>query len=268
MTTPDKHKHASPKRAGSRAAGRSTRRGGGARIAQPGPTGTPAAGLLAWFRTTQGLVVTGVLILALAFGLRLLVHGGSSPAPNPDASDGAVATPTGPGTTTYGTDWRTAAGSYRITVTPQTELVPTASTIGCIPAAAPGKTNLRFSVRIDNLSAKSVPVPVVSFGANTNASGVVRPAALTYALSTHVIEVTPLSRTGGCADAFSLGPAGRDPIARGSGVTYTGLIGGVRTPVATGLSLVVRYPEIDETVAGGVQQAEVLVPFPAFPTAR
>ncbi len=244
MTRPDKHKHARPKHAGAR-----------------------SAGSLAWFRTTQGLVVVGVVVLAVALGLRLLVHGGSA-APNPDATDGAIATPTRPGTSTYGTEWRTAAGSYRITVTPETELVPTASAIGCIPAAAPGKTNLRFSVRIDNLSAKPVPVPVVSFGANTNASGVVRPAALTYALSSHMIEVTPLARTGGCADAFALGPAGRDPILRGSGVTYTGLVGGVRTPVGPGLSLVLRYPEANQTATGGVAQAEVLVPFPTFPKAR
>lgn len=218
-----------------------------------------------WFRSTQGIVVSVVVVLALALGLRLLLRSDSGTT-SADAADGAVATPISPGAPTYATEWKTAAGSYRITVTPTTELVPGASASGCIGPAAPGKTNLRFSVRLDNRSAKAVPVPVVSFGANTNASGVVRPSALTYQDSSHAIEIAPLARSSDCTGGFSLGPDGRDDIAAGSGVTYTGLLGGVRTPVTPGLSLVISYPEVSAVGSGSVHQAEVLVPFGTFRT--
>jgi hypothetical protein len=230
MTEPVKPKHA-----GRRAAARPSR--------------------LAWARTTGGQVGIGVGVLALAFVLRFAVAGGD------DDHDGDNQTPVGAGLTTYGADWKTKDGSsYRITVTPIAELVGAGSASGCVPVAGRGRTNLRFTVRIDNRGSDPAPVPEVLFGANlTKAGG--PSSSLSFAKASKVVDVGPQTGVRNCVDAARIS-VGDQQIGAKSAVTYTGLVGGVKAPVGRGVSLIVRYTQADAGAADGTGTADVVVRFP------
>jgi hypothetical protein len=207
---------------------------------------------LAWARTTRGQVGIAVVVLGLAVVLRLVASG--------HQPTGAQR-PVGPPLTTYGTDWKAHDGSsYRLTVTPLAELVGSGSPDGCVPAAAPGRTNLRFTVRVDNLGSAPAPVPDLAFAVNTRPSGAIA-KKLSFDDGSKDVDLTPTTARD-CAHAARVTGAGQPRIAPQSATTFTGLLGGVRTPVGPGLTLVVRYDQSDAGSPTGTGTADVAVLYP------
>jgi hypothetical protein len=206
-------------------------------------------------RTPAGAGVIAVIVIGLAVLTRVLAGGHGSAAPEKQAP-GAI------GPATFGADWRTVGGGhYRISATPLTATMNTASDSGCIPAPAAGRKNVRFSVQIENLSSKDAAVPTVSFAANLTSAGTIAKSVDTYAKASKQVELSPQPDAQNCAGMATVLPAKREPISGEGSITLTGVIGGVRTPI-TGLALIARYDEADATKASGEKHAEVLVPFP------
>lgn len=211
-------------------------------------------------RLAAVLAVLGVVVM-------LLIWSPWSGGPDSPANTA----PSGPPLPTYGADWRTAAGdSYRLTVTPAVVTSDRASAGGCYPAPVAGRVNVRFDVRIENLSHHVAPVPDVEFGANLGPEGRVRPRVLAYDGTSHPIELSPVTDGTDCSEADGLGPQDRTPLPADTGRTWTGLVAGI-TPGAgsgpAGLRLIVRYQEVDVTAAGGSTPVDVVVPFAFTPVA-
>ncbi|RNL60594.1 hypothetical protein EFK50_19975 [Nocardioides marmoriginsengisoli] len=199
-------------------------------------------------------VLVAVVAVAGAALLLRLVLGGE------DAADDGQ-TPVGAALTTVGNTWKTAAGdSYRLTITPINEPVNVGSNDGCVPAPRAGRTNLRFTVRIDNEGAAPAQVPRLEFGANVTAAGAVSPG-LTFTKASKAIAITPQRKARDCAAAARVNK-GDDEIAPASAAIYTGLIGGIKTPVGAGLSLIVRYEYADPGGPGGSSTKDLVARFP------
>jgi hypothetical protein len=254
MTEPSKHKHAGRRIATPEApATPAAKQPGGARIKPPEQVRRNRPSRLAWARTTRGQVAIAVGVLALALVVRFAVGGGDD--------KNANQTPVGAARTTYGTDWKTADGhSYEITVSPIAELVNASSDHGCVAAPAPGKTNLRFTVRIDNKGSDPAPVPGVRFAANVKASGAIM-AGVSFEKASRHIDLSPLRNLRDCTGSAQITGDG-ETIGPKSSVTYSGLIGGVKTPVGGGLALIVRYTQADASAPGGSGTADVVVQYP------
>jgi hypothetical protein len=186
----------------------------------------------------------------LAVLLRILVPGGGDEEPR---------APLGAGLPHYGADWTAAHGArYRLSVTPLGTLSSKASNDGCVPAPADGFVNASFGVRIENLSGKDVPVPVVDFGANLDASGSADPSVVDLPSVRTNVALTPAANRADCRQASSLGPDGRSALKKGAVLDLVGTVGGISIPVQQGVSLIVRY-------ATSTGSQELLAPFPAFP---
>jgi hypothetical protein len=202
---------------------------------------------------TIAVVGVGVALLAVVLAVVLVRgHGSSTPETQPP---GAI------GSATDGGDWHTAGGGhYRISATPLTGTMNTASDSGCIPAPSPGRTNVRFSVQIQNLSSTDAPVPTVAFGANVTSSGTVSKSVRTYAKASKDVELSPQPDARSCTGMAVVHPVGRESISGKGSVTLTGVIGGVRTPI-TGLALIIRYDVAGASASSGVKHREVVIPF-------
>ncbi len=205
-------------------------------------------------RLAAALVVLGVLVA-------LLIWSPWSSEPDSAATPGSG----GRLLPTYGADWKTAAGdSYRITVTPAVVVTDRASEGGCFPEPEAGSVNVRFDVRIENLSHDAEPVPEVEVGVNTDADGHVRPQVLDYPHTSRSVELAPRVDGESCSEAASLGPDGRKTLPGGTGRTWKGTVGAVDRGPGTspsGLRLIVRYREVDATARGGSSPADIVVPF-------
>ncbi|MFL6158408.1 MAG: hypothetical protein ACJ72D_20140 [Marmoricola sp.] len=282
MTEPNKHRHAKPKRAARPE--RPARPGRGKRVAVPvDPTSTlrdavsgggrsarSGSGLpsglssgLRWFRTTPGLIVLAVVVLGLAFVIRLAVTG------DDDASSASQGDPTAPGAAnaSYGNQWRSPDGyDYEISVATLNDLVAVGSPSACVatpPSSA--TTNLHFTVTIKNRSKKDAPVPEVLFGTNLSPTGAVRKSLPSFAKANKDLEITPLAQAKTCADGARLESAQRDKIPKGGSVTFTGTFGPTPIPVARGIVVLVRYFEEDGSKPKG-KPVDLLAPFGEFPT--
>ncbi|MCZ4499512.1 MAG: hypothetical protein JWQ74_2065 [Marmoricola sp.] len=251
MTEPTKPKHAARTNASAEAAPR--RSAGGSRKAdQPRPARTR----FAWIRTTRWQVALAVAVLAVAVLARFLVPDGDSAADRRAALD---ALPGG-----YGAVWTTQDGSsYRLTLTPVASAVLDASPSGCVATAGPGRANARFQVRIDNFSSREAPVPRVEFGANVTSKGTIDTSTAFRSLSRR-IDVSPQAAVRGCDQAWKIGPDSRDTIAEGGSVSFTGLIGGLRTPVGRGLVLIAEYDEADPATPSNAHTARTTAIFGPF----
>jgi hypothetical protein len=201
----------------------------------------------------RGWVLAALAAAGAALVLRLVLGGDSS---------ADEQTPVGAALTTVGNTWKTESGdSYRLTITPITQPVNAGSNDGCVPAPAAGRTNLRFTVRIDNEGSEPAPVPRLDFGVNVTPAGVVT-KGLSYAKASRAIAITPQRNARDCADSTRVN-RGDDEIAPASAAIYTGLIGGIKTPVGAGLSLIVRYEHADAGASSGSSTKELLARFPA-----
>jgi hypothetical protein len=258
-------KHSGGRRKAVRRPGRSTARAGaaapakpsgGARVKAPEPVRRGSGpSRFAGARTARGAVLIGAGVIVLAFVLRWAATRGGG-----DDETGGTS-PVGPALTTYGADWKAKDGSsYRLTVTPIAELVRSSSGDGCIAAAGPGRTNLRFTVRVDNRGTSPAPVPDLEFAVNTKASGVIS-KRLSFEKASKLVDVTPTTATD-CAHASRVTGAGRDEIAPQSAATFAGLLGGVKTPVGPGLTLIVRYSQADAGSPTGMSSVDVPVLYP------
>lgn len=207
-------------------------------------------------RLAVALVVLGVLLGVLVW----------SPWSSDPDSEAATPAPSGPPLPTYGTDWRTAAGhSYRITVTPAVRTSSEPSEGGCFPEPPAGRVNVRFDVRVENLSHHSSPVPEVGFAANLGPNGRVRAAVLDYDRASRTVELAPLADGAGCATASTLGAEGNESLPADTARTWHGVVAGVAGPDPAGLRLLVRYRQVDVEAAGGSSAAEFVVPFDLTP---
>jgi hypothetical protein len=270
MTEPTKHRHARPKRAarpaGKRVAGaedqasqiREAVSGRGSRSARSG-----SSSALAWFRTVPGMVAFAVVILGLAFVVRLVATGSED-----DKLPGASANPTAPGArnASYGNRWTSPDGfRYEISVATLNDLVAVGSPSTCVATPTAGvTTNLHFTVTVKNRSKKDAPVPAVEFGTNVLRSGGVASSLPSFSKANHDLEVTPLAMARTCADGAQLGPDDREKIPAGASVTFTGTFGPTKVPVAHGIVVVVRYFEEDGSKKAG-RPTDLLAPFGDFP---
>jgi len=194
------------------------------------------------------VVIAGSAVV-LAVLLRVLV-------PTGDEDPGP---PLGSGLPHFGAEWTGVhATRYRISVTPLGALSSKASDDGCVPAPRDGFVNARFGVRIQNLSGKDAPIPVVDFGANLDASGSPDPTTSSLPSQRRNVSLTPRAGNARCSKASSVGPSGRSTMKRGAVLDLVGTVGGVSIPVQPGLAVVLRY-----VTSTGTQ--ELLAPFPAFP---
>jgi hypothetical protein len=239
MTEPTKHRNVPKRRAGD--------------PAKPSPTSQA----LAWLRTTPGLIVAAVLLLVLAFVLRLVVSGDDKP-----AATGSH----GPGSSSaaYGNEWTTIDGySYEISVQSLRDQVAVGSASGCIATPRAGQTNLHFLVTITNKSKKSAPVPVVFFASNLRPNGTVARKVLTYPQGNKAVELVPL-KAKTCAQGSRLGPTHRDAIPAGGKAVFTGTFGPTSLPLPAGITMIVRYFTGDPAAPSRFKAADFLAPFGGF----
>lgn len=228
--------------------------GGGRRSARTG-SGSRLPTVLAFWRSTPGLVAFAVVVIALAFGVRVLVSGDDEePAPR--------ATVPGAVNATYGNQWTTVEGStYEITVEPLSDLVQGASASGCLPAPPAGSANLHFRILITNKSDVEAGVPRVDFGTDL-VRGEVDPARQTFATSNKAVVVDrPAVGATTCKEAARLGPDGRDKIPAGGVVEFTGTFGPIEVPARVVPTVVYRY-FVDDN--GRPKATELLAPFTRF----
>jgi hypothetical protein len=203
-----------------------------------------------WYRSPRNQLLVGGAAIALAVLARALVPAGGSEDPGP---------PLGEGLSHYGGDWQTKDGSkYRITVTPLVTFSSRASRDGCVPAPADGFVNARFAVRVQNLSGRTAPVPVVDFGVNLDASGSADPTKVEMPSVRTNVSLVPCADGATCDSASSIGPGGRSKLKKSEALDLVGTVGGISIPVEPGLSMIVRY-------RGSGGDTELLAPFPAFP---
>lgn len=211
-----------------------------------------------WTRTTWGRLAIAAVLAGGVVLFRVLTDGTAGDADPTDELSGASSA-----SALDATEWVAQDGSaYRMTVKPSLILVNAGSSSGCITIPSPDRTNLRFTVEVENVSPTAAAVPSLEFAANMTAAGVVDPDLTSFAKASKRIELLPLTaRT--CADAARIGPAGRELIAPGSTVVFTGTLGGVATPVDDQLALIVRYVRADADGESGSAKALVTVPFAA-----
>lgn len=176
---------------------------------------------------------------------------------------GRVIDRAGSGPNTYEAQWRTLDGSsYRMTVTPSSDRSQDPSPEGCVPAPGAGRANLRFEVRIENLSGRSAPMPEVLFAVNASPSGELDRSPAAEAGTNRSIEVTPRGPGVACEDAAAIRPTGRPDIEDGKTVTFRGTVGGIASPVPEGLALLIRYIQVDDLHPKVASTAGFRVPFP------
>jgi hypothetical protein len=203
-----------------------------------------------------------VAVLALVGGLVLVLLQHSRLGDWPIV--GRVIDRDGPDDETYEARWRTLDGSsYRMTVEPSSAPDDDASPEGCVPAPADGRANLRFEVRIENLSGRPAPMPEVLFAVNASPSGELDRSPEAQAGTNRSIEMTPRAPRVPCDDAAAIRPTGRDEIPEGETVTFRGTVGGIVRPVPDGLALLIRYIQADELHPKLASTAGLRVPFPA-----
>lgn len=225
----------------------------GPALGRPQPSAPPAGRTGPDRRLLAALVV--VLVLALGLGVRALIGG--------DDGDGTVGAPPS-GERTYGADWVTPdGGRYRITITPSGDSSRRASDEGCVAAPEAGRTNLVFTVLIENLGSVKAPLPHVTFGANVGGSGAVDPAITTVDAASSALELAPLAPDSSCDDAQEIGLDGAAALDPGKGATFHGVIGGVQDPVPEGVALLAHYVQGVPGDTTGGQPMELLAPFPA-----
>jgi hypothetical protein len=180
------------------------------------------------------------------------------------AAVAASTTTTLPATTA---EWGTVDGStYRITVTPSSAASDEPSPNGCLGAPAAGHTNLRFTLRIENLSPdKAAPVPQVALGTNVSRAGRVDPAITTLDGASTSIEVGPVAAGTSCSLARAIAAGSGSALTPGGFTEYSGVAGGLPSPVPNDLTLIVRYFAADAAQVArgtGFSAVDLLVPFP------
>ena len=181
------------------------------------------------------------------------------------AATAATTTTTLPATSA---EWQTIDGStYRITVTPSSALSDEPSPNGCLPAPDDDQTtNLRFTLRIENLSPdKQAPTPQVAFGTNVTRAGKVDPAITTLDGASTSIEVGPVAAGTSCSVARGIASGSGTALAPGGFAEFSGVAGGLPSPVPNDLALIVRYFAADAAQVArgtGFSDVDLVVPFP------
>lgn len=233
--------------------------GAGKRASSP-RSGLSVAAVLAWFRTTPGLIVFAVIVLGAALGVRLLVGGDDEPSGNAKAGIPGAAN------ATYGDQWRTVDGSlYEVSIETLSDLAQGGSDggSGCLPAPPPGTTNLRFRVIITNRSDREVEVPRMDFGTDVVRGGTVAKKMPTFAKSNKQVVITPLvAGAPNCRDAARLGTVARDRIPVGGAAEFFGAFGPLKLPVSTRPTVIYRFYADDN---GKPQPHDLLAPFGTLP---
>ena len=132
---------------------------------------------------------------------------------------------------------------YRIHITPS-GTDPDASADGCIHLASPGRTNLTYTMAVENiLSDRPAPWPRVSLGLNLNEAGTaVDPAAAKELVPFfRGVNIDPNNSTM-CFLRFVLGPstANLQTVPAGSSSQFAVTVGPIADPIPSGTALLVR----------------------------
>jgi hypothetical protein len=167
------------------------------------------------------------------------------------------------GSASYGAEWVTIDGSsYRMSVEASVEELDDASPGGCIDEPASGHANLGFTVLLENLTDEAAPMPDVVFAVNATEAGQLDMSPESLAGANQTIELSPRAEGARCEEASAIHPAGREPLEPGGSTSFRGLVGGIVTPVPSGLVLIVRYVQADRANPAVASSADILVPFP------
>lgn len=226
-------------------------------MSQPArPTGSAARGSLGARLSRRPPVLRGRSALVLAAAAVVLlavlwrVVGGSSDE----------------GLREYSAEWSTIDGSaYRLTVIPSDELLTDASPDDCYPAPAEGHANLGFTVRVENRSDGPAPMPEVVFAINADADGRLDESAESLSYANRQIEITPRADKAQCDEASAIRPGGRAELGKGETATFTGVVGGLVTPIPGSLKLLVRYIQADDRDPTVASTEDLVAPFPFGP---
>lgn len=271
MTEPNKHRRAEPKRAarpGERArppaGGLTEEQAAQIREALSG-TGSrkraatsPVAPVLAWLRTTPGLVVAAVLVLGLAVLVRVLASG-EEPAEAGPEIPGAV-------NATYGDRWTTLDGStYEVSIETLSDLAQGGSDggSGCLATPPAGTANLRFRVIVTNRSDREAEVPRIDFGTDLGRGGSLVTPLPTFAKSNKRVVITPLvAGAQSCKEAARLGTGTRPKIPAGGAAEFFGTFGPIKVPVGARPTVIYRFYAAD---GGTAQPRDLLAPYGTIP---
>jgi hypothetical protein len=158
-----------------------------------------------------------------------------------------------------------AAGTaYKITVTADPTPIDQPSPHGCVAGPGSGRTNLGFTVRIENPSiTQTVDIPPVSFGLDVGADGKVDPAITTLEHASTAVEISPIAGGTSCSEARSIQDGGGEPLPPGGITTFTGVVGGAPDSGTEGLALIVRVFQHDPNPRANPRMPfDTVVPFP------
>lgn len=218
-------------------------------------------GILAFFRTTPGMITFAVVVLGLALVVRFAFGGDGD---EPVAKQG----PPGAVNGTFGGPWTAPGGApYEVSVEPLSDLVSTASPSGCIGTPKAGTTNLHFKVTIINKGTAPADLPYLQFATNLKPWGALDQDVTSFEDGSKRVDIPQQGGTSKCTELARIFKGSGPQLAPGDFVEFDARIGPVKLVdggIPAGVTVFVRQYIQDSTQKSDASPSDFLANFKRF----